>query len=58
VNLVRRNCRLFQQNRAKADDILDAAALALAAGEFDSSRVLPGGRAEKDARGLKMQIWH
>ena len=43
---------------AKSDDILDASALALAAGEFNSSRVLPKGSAEQDARGLKMQIWY
>jgi len=43
---------------AKPDDILDAGVLALAAREFDSGRVLPGGRAEQDARGLKMQIWY
>jgi predicted RNase H-like nuclease len=43
---------------ARPDDILDACALAWAAREFDSSRVLPHGHAEKDARGLKMQIWY
>jgi predicted RNase H-like nuclease len=43
---------------AKPDDILDGCVLALAAREFDSSRVLPDSRAEKDARGLKMQIWY
>ena len=43
---------------AKADDVLDACAVALAARDFHLSRVLPKGRAEKDARGLKMQIWY
>src|SRR5262249_4635286 len=43
---------------AKPDDILDACALAVAARDFDRSNVLPRGRAEKDARGLKMQIWY
>jgi predicted RNase H-like nuclease len=43
---------------ARPDDILDASVLALAAREFDSSRVLPHGRAEKDPRGLKMLIWY
>lgn len=46
------------RNGARPDDILDASALALAARDFDASRVLPSGRAEKDARGLKMQIWY
>jgi predicted RNase H-like nuclease len=43
---------------AKVDDILDACALAIAARDFDKRRVLPAGRAPKDARGLKMQIWY
>ena len=43
---------------AKPDDILDACALALAARNFHASRVLPRGRATKDTRGLKMQIWY
>jgi len=47
-----------KRNGAKPDDILDACALAIAARDFDSSRVLPRGRAPKDSRGLKMQIWY
>ncbi len=43
---------------AKRDDILDACALAIAARDFHLSNVLPRGRAEKDTRGLKMQIWY
>jgi predicted RNase H-like nuclease len=43
---------------ATPDDILDACALAVAARDLDSRRVLPRGRASKDARGLKMQIWY
>lgn len=43
---------------AKADDVLDACAVALAARDFHLRNVLPRGRAEKDARGLKMQIWY
>jgi predicted RNase H-like nuclease len=43
---------------ARPDDVLDACVLALAAREFDSRRVLPVGRAQMDARGLKMQIWY
>lgn len=42
---------------AKADDILDACAVAVAARDFDQGNVLPRGRARKDAKGLKMQIW-
>lgn len=43
---------------AKRDDIVDACALAIAARDFAASRVLPRGRVEQDARGLKMQIWY
>ena len=43
---------------AKADDVLDACAVALAARDFHLRNVLPRGRADKDARGLKMQIWY
>lgn len=42
----------------KADDILDACATAVAARDFSQGNVLPRGKAEKDARGLKMQIWY
>jgi predicted RNase H-like nuclease len=42
----------------KADDILDACATAVAARDFTQGNVLPRGKAEKDARGLKMQIWY
>jgi predicted RNase H-like nuclease len=42
---------------AKADDILDACAAAIAARDVDQGHVLPRGRAPRDARGLKMQIW-
>jgi predicted RNase H-like nuclease len=43
---------------AKVDDILDAGALAFAARDAHPKRVLPHGRAPKDARGLEMQIWY
>jgi predicted RNase H-like nuclease len=43
---------------AKADDILDACAVAIAARDFTSGHVLPRNGAQKDARGLKMQIWY
>jgi predicted RNase H-like nuclease len=43
---------------ARADDVLDACAVAIAARDFSLDNVLPRGRAEKDARGLKMQIWY
>jgi predicted RNase H-like nuclease len=43
---------------AKADDVLDACALAIGARDCQQRRVLPRGRAPKDARGLKMQIWY
>ena len=42
----------------KADDILDACAVAIAARDFTSGHVLPRNGAAKDARGLKMQIWY
>ena len=41
---------------AKIDDVLDACAVALAARE--ARFCVPAGRAAKDARGLKMQIWY
>jgi predicted RNase H-like nuclease len=44
---------------AKADDILDACAVAIAARDFGKANVLPrDGAAPMDARGLKMQIWY
>jgi len=43
---------------AKADDILDACAVAIAARDFTSGHVLPRNGAQKDERGLKMQIWY
>ncbi|MDQ8732762.1 DUF429 domain-containing protein [Bradyrhizobium sp. LHD-71] len=43
---------------AKADDVLDACAAAIAARDFDSGRVLPRSGAVKDAKRLKMQIWY
>jgi predicted RNase H-like nuclease len=43
---------------AKADDILDACAVAIAARDFGQGNVLPRGPAPKDSRGLKMQIWY
>ena len=43
---------------AKADDILDACAAAIAARDFRSGHVLPRNGAQKDERGLKMQIWY
>jgi predicted RNase H-like nuclease len=42
----------------KADDILDACAVAIAAHDFTSGHVLPRSGAAKDAKGLKMQIWY
>jgi predicted RNase H-like nuclease len=42
----------------KADDILDACAVAIAARDFTSGHVLPRNGAQKDERGLKMQIWY
>jgi predicted RNase H-like nuclease len=43
---------------AKADDILDACAVAIAARDCGRGNVLPQGPAPKDAKGLKMQIWY
>ena len=43
---------------AKVDDILDACAVAIAARDFTSGHVLPRNGAQKDATGLKMQIWY
>ena len=42
---------------AKADDILDACACALAATEASEERRLPRRRQAPDAKGLKMEIW-
>jgi predicted RNase H-like nuclease len=42
---------------AKADDILDACACALAAKEASEERRLPRRRQAPDAKGLKMEIW-
>lgn len=42
---------------AKADDILDACACALAAKEASAERRLPKRRQAPDAKGLKMEIW-
>jgi predicted RNase H-like nuclease len=42
---------------AKADDILDACACALAAKEASEERHLPRRRQAPDAKGLKMEIW-
>jgi len=42
----------------KADDILDACAVAIAARDFTQGNVLPREKATRDARGLKMQIWY
>jgi predicted RNase H-like nuclease len=41
----------------KADDIVDACAVAIAARDFGQGNVLPRDPAPKDAKGLKMQIW-
>jgi len=41
---------------AKADDVIDACAMALAA--RDGRACCPDGPAPRDARGLKMQIWY
>jgi predicted RNase H-like nuclease len=41
---------------AKADDVLDACAAAVAA--RDLLHHLPNGEPEVDARGLKMEIWY
>lgn len=43
---------------AKADDILDACAVALAARDFTSGHVVPRTGAAKDPKGLRMQIWY
>jgi predicted RNase H-like nuclease len=42
---------------AKADDIVDACACALAAKEASEERCLPKRRQAPDAKGLKMEIW-
>lgn len=42
---------------AKADDILDACAAAIAARDFDDRHVVPRGPAPRDDTGLPMQIW-
>lgn len=43
---------------AQADDILDGCAMAIAARDFHLGNALPRQCAEKDARGLTMQIWY
>lgn len=43
---------------AKADDVLDACAAAIAARDFDQGFYLPAGEASTDAKGLAMQIWY
>jgi predicted RNase H-like nuclease len=43
---------------AKADDVLDACAMAIAARDFNLGNVLPEDPAPPDAKGLKMQIWY
>ena len=43
---------------AKADDVLDACAMAVAARNFDKGFALPPNPAPRDRRGMKMQIWY
>ena len=43
---------------ARADDVLDACAVAIAARDFDQGFCLPEGEALTDAKGLTMQIWY
>jgi predicted RNase H-like nuclease len=43
---------------ARADDIVDACAVAIAARDFGQGHVLPRGTAPRDAKRLKMQIWY
>jgi len=43
---------------AQADDVLDGCAMSIAARDFHLGNALPRERAEKDARGLTMQIWY
>ncbi len=43
---------------AQPDDILDACAMAIAARDFSSTRVVPQGKVPRDATGLPMQIWY
>ena len=43
---------------AKADDVLDACAAAIAARDFDQDHVLPHGDPPRDAKGLPMRIWY
>lgn len=42
---------------ARADDVIDACAMAIAARDFDNGYVMPPGPAPRDRRGLAMQIW-
>jgi predicted RNase H-like nuclease len=42
---------------AKADDVFDACACALAAKEANEARRLPGKQQAPDAKGLRMEIW-
>lgn len=43
---------------SKPDDILDACAMAIAARDFSTRRVVPRGKVPRDATGLPMQIWY
>ncbi len=43
---------------AKADDVLDACAAAIAARDFDLGHVVPRGDPMRDAKSLPMQIWY
>jgi predicted RNase H-like nuclease len=43
---------------AKADDVLDACACALAAREADAKRCLPKNKQDPDVKGLRMEIWY
>lgn len=43
---------------ARPDDVLDACAMAIAARDFSTKRVVPRGKVPRDAAGLPMQIWY
>ncbi len=43
---------------AKADDVLDACAVAIAARDFDQGHVVPQGDPPSDTKGLPMRIWY
>lgn len=43
---------------AKADDVLDACAAAIAARDFDQGHVVPQGDPPRDVKGLPMRIWY